>query len=364
MSSSEFEAIHRRIAALERRASLEKRSGTVTDVDATKGIRIDWGPGSDGKPLKSPWIKQSAHHGVIVENKPFKVGQTVISHGMDPEHLTALVFPHSESDNNPADGNRSLDHHTYRIRKPPDPNAPPDEKAKDDKDDLTYARSYNNFDFALGEKLSRKALRDLKKKKFTITDTIGKDDTVHVAEIDQDKGHTHSVNKGKHQITIHPSKGIQHSASNGDHKITLDDSGITHETKKSITKSAKETITDTAKKILHNGDTKVLGNLGISKLLSAVGGMNIGGGGIGAASPGFSVDPFGNVTLTLKDFPDDVAAENGGVELGQLYRTDNVVKVLTRLPSASQPKSPTIFDDMSGLEIIFDDTSPTILFEG
>lgn len=322
--SGEFEAVLRRIASLERRASLEKRSGTVTEVDKEKGVRVDWGKGSNGKPLKSPWIKQSSHHGIVVEHKPFKVGQTVISHGMDPEHLTGLIFPHSESENNPADGDRSLDKHTYRIRKPAKNGK--EEKAKDDKADLTYARGYNNFDFALGEKLSRKASRDEDKKKFTITDAIGKDDTQHVAEIDQETGHTHSVNKGKHKTTIHPSNGIEHSVDKGDHTIKIDGKGITQKTKAAITKTAK-TITDTAKKILHDGDTGVTGNLGVSKLLSSAGGLSVGGGGIGAAMPSFDVSPSGAVRMVLQHCADDIAASNAGVELGQIYRTGNVVKI-------------------------------------
>ena len=320
------DAILKRIARLERRASLEKRSGTITDVDKDKGVRIDWGPGSDGKPLKGPWTKKSAHHGIIVEDVPVAVGQTVTSQGMDPEHLTALVFPHSESENNPADGNRSLDSHTYRIRKQPKNG----EKAKDDKADLTYVRSYKNFDFALGEKLSRKANRDEDKNKFTITDTIGKDQTKHVAEIDQENGHSHSVSNGKHKITIHPDKGISHSVDKDDHFIKIDSKGISHSTKGSITKTAKDSITDIAKKILHHGDTGILGNLDISKLLSAAGGMKVGGGGIGAAMPSFEVSPTGRVKIVLTYCADDSAAtlNNNGVGIDELYRTvGNVVKV-------------------------------------
>ena len=85
--SSEFEAFNKRLSKLERRASLEKRSGTITDVDKDKGVRVDWGPGSDGKPLKSPWIKQSAHHGIIVEHKHFKLylaaGEYTLQSGMN-----------------------------------------------------------------------------------------------------------------------------------------------------------------------------------------------------------------------------------------------------------------------------------------
>lgn len=187
MSSREFEQILQRIAALERRSSLAVRAGTITDLDVKKGVRISWGKetqkkgGGQEQDLKSPWIKPSNHHGFVVEHMPWKKGQTVISIGMDAEHRTALVFPHSPSDANPQDGDASMTAHTYRIRKPSDdktqqqpqqaqqtpqnqsrqPQQPQQsQKAKDDKEDFTFKREYGGLAINVGEKLSFKISRD------------------------------------------------------------------------------------------------------------------------------------------------------------------------------------------------------------
>lgn len=322
--SSEFEALLARVAKLERRASLEKRSGTITHADVKKGYRVDWGPGSDGKPMLSPWIKQSSHHGFTVEHTPFAIGQTVMSKGMDPEGITAVAHPHSESDANPADSAKSLTVHTYRIRKKPGTTQEP--AKDDDKEDVTHQRSYDNYHTVVGEKLTRKISR----KEKQILDTVGKDDTMHAAEIQQESGHTHSVNNGKHKITIHPDKGISHSVDKDDHFIKIDSKGITHSTKGSITKTAKDTISDVAKNIVHNGNTSMLGGLDVSKFINAGQGVSVGGIGISADAPGFRVDHSGRVTMVLEHCADDKAAKKAGLRIGQLYRTDNVIKIRTR----------------------------------
>lgn len=263
MSASEFDAILRRLADLERHAALQIRSGVVTDRDVEKGYRVQW----NDTGFKSPWIKQSSHHGIVVEHIPFRVGQTVVSKGMDPEGLTAIFHPHSESENNPADGDKSLTAHTYRIRKEPEDG----EAAKDDKDDVRFSRDYNKFHINVGEKLSRKTSRETK----SIVDTVGKeaDSSSHFSKIDQDSGITKSVSGGKHKITIHPAAGINHSAENGDHTIKLDSSGITESTKKVHSRSANQQITDTSPQINHNGSTNVSGTLNVSQLLTAAGGL-------------------------------------------------------------------------------------------
>lgn len=55
------------------------RTGTVSDVDAKKGYRLDWGDDGDGGRWKSPWYPHPEQGGAAKSWVPLSVGQTVTS---------------------------------------------------------------------------------------------------------------------------------------------------------------------------------------------------------------------------------------------------------------------------------------------
>lgn len=370
MSATEFEKILGRVAALERHAKLSVRSGIVIDVDLKKGVLIDWGKERGGDKFKSPWVKHSAHHGFVTEHKPYKVGQTVVSIGMDPEHQTALLFPHSPSTRNPQDKDAALDKHTYRIRDPKlkqqqsgqqqqangaiaasgsGGSQQAQQPAKDDPDDLQHTRSYKLFSSRMGKALSH--IIDRAKK--SIVSTANEDKEPHVHSVHSDDGilsavsnllHstkwipgakggiTHAVDSAKNIISMLAGVGSTISSDSGKHKSTWTQGsggGIMHaaDNGKHVLKLVagafltSDVVTNITAPLtnVNSAVTNLLGKTNVSGLLAALGGAKFG-------ANSFTISPDGKMSgALLEDHPNDAAAEAAGVAVGQFYRNGSVL---------------------------------------
>jgi hypothetical protein len=89
---------------------------------------------------------------------------------------------------------------------------------------------------------------------------------------------------------------ISHTATGGNitHAATKQNNqggAITHTADTTISRTAQQTITDAASQILHNGNTNVTGTMGISGLLTGLGGAKFG-------TSSFSIDTSGNLLAT------------------------------------------------------------------
>lgn len=126
----------------------------------------------------------------------------------------------------------------------------------------------------------------LNKKATTTREMSGNSITDTASQQDKTGGHiTHTATGGdmKHSATKQNNQGgtITHTS----------DGDMTHKAGGSIVRQATQTITDTATSISHSGNTSVTGTLGVSGLLSGLGGAVF-----GAAS--FAIDALGNLLAT------------------------------------------------------------------
>lgn len=74
--------LYQRIEEMNRRFENRERTGTVHEVDATKGLaRVKIGEGPDGKPVLSPWVPwKEVSMGAIKTHFPPSVGEQVKLH--------------------------------------------------------------------------------------------------------------------------------------------------------------------------------------------------------------------------------------------------------------------------------------------
>ena len=360
---TEFEdAILRRMSTLERRLHLIK-PGAITDVDPLLGIRINWG--AEDEKFKSPWINPSHHNGYICEHMPWKVGQNVLSIGMDPEHRTALIIPHAPNDQNPPDKDASNTEHTYRIRdpgaagtqsgqavSPPGQGAPgtpsgpaqipPGQPAKDDDaNDYRHARSYLKHTTSLGAKLTRSASRETKDTGHKINDQVATDgqsgkfnshtiDPLQILVQFASGFISHLLDKVQflvqvsnslHSFFVHAQNGIQASANNGQHTTTWLN-GIIHKSAVQISNEAP--ITNISQILKVSGLSQMLGGLstGAFEIEPDADGVP------GAATINGTIKVTG-----LGTYADDADAEAAGVPVNGVYISSLIGALIVRRPT-------------------------------
>ena len=391
-----------RVSELEHRHERHTRYGPAEKIDPQKHLARFRIGGTDDNPFLSPWIPYSQiagsrrHHSMPGPvNDPNKKpgddnqGQQFLILSPDGNLENAIAVPLTWSNKHPApseDPDKDVDTRGKSVWWQKDGDVQQQvEKASWHLIKTNEHRRVND---------SRDGSDSLQQEKKP--QKQNPQDRVHYSDLDGSQGHTHSVDNDKHKITVHPDKGVEFGvnysgteestpgpgtrqqnthfgvldkikgllfgANNGDHSISLDPSaGISQITKLAHQTQAGSQITDQAPVINHqgqtklNGNTSVLGNLGISQLLSAAFGSfgfmsagGFGGGGGGAAQIGGgsgaqvtgglqsdsglingnlavlgSAAVQGAVTLFLKTFANDAAAAAGGLGAGQLYQTSS-----------------------------------------
>jgi phage gp45-like len=189
-----------------------------------------------------------------------------------------------------------------------------------------------------------------------VTDTNDQQTVIHQSVVDQTNGILHSVNQLLHSITLNKLKGIVQSVQNGLHSTTIDPtkgiiqsvqnalhsislspgSGIVHSVFNGAVSIAlgKTSITQKASQISLDGQTNVQGTLGVSQLLSLLGGLSTGalevqpdtGSGPGAMAIGGPISASG-----LGQYANDAAAQAASVPVGGWYINSSSGSLQSRL---------------------------------
>jgi hypothetical protein len=329
---SDVARLLREIADLRRRMAMVVRSGTVHESKPGR-VRLNWGiqniNGAD-EPYLSPWIRISGHHGAITEHTPMPKGQTVVSISMDPNHLSAVVIPHSDSDLNPMDPDASMDKRTMRIRKPPedegdtsgpDPTYP---KREDADDDYRAAHSYDGHETHVGGDIHLQVVR-------------GKILLKHGdRELQFDpSGKMAFMKVGGVQVHLDVESMLARLTS-GEQEATLGPEGLTHKDgEDELFKSHKDrTGVD-----LPKGQTYRIGGRAVVSLINGI--MKFGAAmmhdsgklefrNAADTKTNFAIDDNGALTIdvdALKDATNDTLAAGQGVPVGGVYRNGSALMV-------------------------------------